>query len=290
MDSVLDEICLGRAPFTSAVIRRAARGETVPTRPIVLIHGYRGTAREWESVMKTLPADRDVWAVDLCIDPNAGQDIASLHALLDQVHQLSRADEIDLVGISMGGFLAAHWAAARPGIVHRLVLLAPALVPLQAVWQTPGVRRLISRHFVQRIDDRRWEQSLAQGDPDRFFAAETPNHEAIPQAVRQQVFTLYVRALTSEPQPGYAAARLAQLRELLLLLRQPGAISRMLASIDAEILWLHGEADRVVPFDRSRRLALARRNLRFSPIPTCGHLLHFECPDLVARALRGEGA
>src|SRR3954471_24731458 len=46
--------------------------------------------------------------------------------MLGQLDALLQGDEAVLFGSSLGGFTAATWAAARPGRVRALVLLAPA--------------------------------------------------------------------------------------------------------------------------------------------------------------------
>jgi hypothetical protein len=53
--------------------------------------------------------------------------------MLGQIDALSDGRELVLLGSSLGGFVAATWAVARPGRVRALVLLAPAF-DLGARW------------------------------------------------------------------------------------------------------------------------------------------------------------
>ena len=70
--------------------------------------------------------------------------------LLDLTDALG-AEQIDLVGGSMGGFLAIAFAAAHPERVRRLVLsgapggLFPRMGLFLQLWATPGIGALISR-------------------------------------------------------------------------------------------------------------------------------------------------
>src|SRR5271169_4437624 len=50
----------------------------------------------------------------------------TLTAQLNLIAQVSRDEPVSLIGSSMGGYLAALYAARHPGNVEKLVLLAPA--------------------------------------------------------------------------------------------------------------------------------------------------------------------
>lgn len=100
----------------------------------VLVHGLAGSSRWWREVESRLEG-LELDAVDL---PRGG-----LGALEDWL-----AERVDpgaaLVGHSLGGLLAARLAARRPELVHRLVLIAPAGIPLRRPFAhaVPLVREL----------------------------------------------------------------------------------------------------------------------------------------------------
>lgn len=94
--------------------------------PVVLLPGTGATAGDWDLIAAKLCADRPVFAVDLrghgdsswpgtySISLMAG-DVAGLLPLLS-------AEEVDLVGHSLGGLVACRVAASGQSRVRRLVL------------------------------------------------------------------------------------------------------------------------------------------------------------------------
>jgi pimeloyl-ACP methyl ester carboxylesterase len=100
-------------------------------RALVLVHGLSGSRRWWERVVPALALRFDVHLVDL---PGFGSvrsrgfRLAEADAwLADRVAAHAPAH---VVGHSMGGLVAARVAARRPELVDRLVLVAPAGVPV----------------------------------------------------------------------------------------------------------------------------------------------------------------
>ena len=85
---------------------------------LVLVHGLAGSSRWWRPLLPYLEG-HEVRAVDL---PRGT--IADAAGWLAST--LEEAGPSTLVGHSMGGLVAAEVAAARPELVERLVLVAPA--------------------------------------------------------------------------------------------------------------------------------------------------------------------
>ena len=102
--------------------------------PLVLVHGLSGSSRWWARNVPALVERHRVYLVDL---PGFGS-LGRLHrrfALHDAAGWLHRwmqavgLERANLVGHSMGGYIAVNLAADRPDAVDRLVLVAPAGVP-----------------------------------------------------------------------------------------------------------------------------------------------------------------
>jgi pimeloyl-ACP methyl ester carboxylesterase len=111
--------------------------------PVVLVHGLSGSADWWQRIVPDLESDREVRLVDLpqrlALEGAAGW----LAERLDT--------QVDLVGHSMGGLIAARLAADRPGLVRRLVLIAPAgLSPGSRIRHVVPLARAL-RHSSPRL-------------------------------------------------------------------------------------------------------------------------------------------
>lgn len=102
--------------------------------PVVLIHGLSGSGLWWRRNVAALAARHAVFLVDL---PGFGAMRRSpqpfaLDTAMAWLRQWMRAVGLrraNLVGHSMGGYLALRLAAEHPEMVRRLVLAAPACFP-----------------------------------------------------------------------------------------------------------------------------------------------------------------
>lgn len=117
------------------VYEEAGTGE-----PLILVHGLVGSTRWWAKNVPSLAAHFRVLAVDLIgFGGSHGDQPFDLSAaagyLARWMDELGIA-RVNIVGHSMGGFIAADLAAAHPDRVQRLVLVDPASIaaamPLRA--------------------------------------------------------------------------------------------------------------------------------------------------------------
>ncbi|MGD9891249.1 MAG: alpha/beta fold hydrolase [Dehalococcoidia bacterium] len=98
--------------------------------PVVFVHGYTGSLRDWEETFARLPSDIRAIAIDLrgageSDRPGQGY---TLPQYAEDVHLATRAlglDTFTLVGHSMGGGTAMQFAVTHPERLRRLVLVAP---------------------------------------------------------------------------------------------------------------------------------------------------------------------
>lgn len=101
-------------------------------RPLLLLHGLVGSAKNWRKNIGFLAGDSRVYAIDLF---NMGESErvpgldAGLEATADRVVECMDAlglDEADVAGHSHGGAVAMMLAARHAERVRRLILFAPA--------------------------------------------------------------------------------------------------------------------------------------------------------------------
>ena len=97
---------------------------------LLMVHGWCGSADDFNRLLPALPDDLRSIAVDLpgcgfSDKPDAAYDPAYFQAFLRDFCATLGLTKIVLVGHSMGGQLAAHFAATRKDLVDRLILIDP---------------------------------------------------------------------------------------------------------------------------------------------------------------------
>jgi pimeloyl-ACP methyl ester carboxylesterase len=229
--------------------------------PLGYLAGFAGLPR-WPEVLTRLADHRRVIAPSLPGFPGAvGHTVLDNHLdwLLATQELLSKAGlaGADLMGASVGGALAADVAACWPGLVRRLILLAPlglydAALPMLDVFAVPP------RALAQTL--------CAQP---AVFQALTATPPGEPEAEWQIVQT---RALE-------ASAR-------LLWPLGDTRLAKRLGRITAPTLILWGSADRVVAPELAKRFAEGiSGKTRLQTIESAGHLADLDAPGAVAKAV-----
>ena len=98
---------------------------------VVIIHGVGGHKEDWRGVAEALAANHTVYAVDMlgfggssrdCKDLKVSTQAAAIKALLAK-EGLAKAK---LIGNSVGGWVAATFAATYPEMTDKLVVIDPA--------------------------------------------------------------------------------------------------------------------------------------------------------------------
>ncbi len=106
----------------------AVRSGATSQLPIMFIHGLDGAADSWRQVAAAMPADQSMLAPDL---PGFGGSEArgsyGLAAVASTLAALTLEEidgPVDVVGEGWGATLAIAWAAARPELIRRLVVIS----------------------------------------------------------------------------------------------------------------------------------------------------------------------
>ena len=254
---------------------------------VVLVHGLGGSHLNWDLFAPLLTPHARVWAIDL---PGFGRsepsgrktsvqaNVAVLQRFLADVV----GEPVVLVGNSMGGMISLFTAGERPDAVTGLVLLDPAvpgprraLDPLVAVtfalYALPfvGERFLWWRRTRQSTLARVREMlSLCGVDPDD-----------LPSEVIDRSVTLLEER---EDVEGMDRAFLAAARSLVKLLVDPRRYRKAMASIEAPVLLVHGDVDRLVPVAAARDSAQRHPSWRYLELPGVGHVPQLQVPEKLA--------
>lgn len=128
--------------------------------PLVLLAGMSANGLLWESLIEPLARSYRTYAIDSVADvgrslPTRPVESAEEFAQwLDELLEALELEEVNLVGMSYGAWIAANTALYRPARLRRAVWLAPAAVvaPLSVLWVVlallSGVSRWIHRRFT----------------------------------------------------------------------------------------------------------------------------------------------
>jgi pimeloyl-ACP methyl ester carboxylesterase len=232
-------------------ILEAGQGE-----PLVYLHGA-GTTTGFKELLP-LSANR---RLIIPIHPGFGasQDDAAINSMLDYVvhyaalfDQLNFAAPVDIVGHSLGGWIASLFAVLNGHRIRRLALACPA-----------GLR--VPDHPTTDMFTLRAEQVLLA-------------IVASPEALAR---------MTSAPPT--TDIKIARYREMTSLARviwdrnyEP-KLTRWLGRVATPTLILWGEQDRIIPVEQAKVWAARLAISEIATFANTGHLLFFEKPEAVAR-------
>ncbi len=230
---------------------------------MLMLHGFTGSGRNWEELAKKLNGWRII-APDL---PGHGGTAAptgtmpevarDLEALLDQMG----VPEALVIGYSMGGRLALHFAVQAPQRVLGLVIIGAtpgmpdAAARAERVAADEALARKIEADYATFVRD--WEEQS-------LFATQ----KAMSPASQEQI-----RAIRRSHQPEALAAALRGMGT-----GSQSPLHDKLGTLTMPVLWVVGEYDQ-----KFRAIADAVHPLlpeaRFAVLPYAGHAVHLERPS-----------
>jgi pimeloyl-ACP methyl ester carboxylesterase len=240
--------------------------------PILFIHGFGTDKDRWGPFLREFRGSYRLVAPDLpgfgenSRVPSASYDIASQVKRLNRFVEKIGLAEFHVVGISMGGYIAAYYAGEYPKKVKSLALMDAA-----------GVKSRIPSYFWQRY----------KKDGKVFFLYKTP-----------QEFDEFMSALFYRPPwvPGRLKAYLAQKgadhykfrKKVLEDMARCGLylLEDRLQRIRAKTLILWGANDRILHVSSVEKFERGLKNSRTVIIDKCGHVPYFEKPKETKRAYR----
>lgn len=273
---------IGKAARKGAPGKFAALGQGIthyrwigPVRgPVaVMVHGLTTPSIVWDGIAEGMALlgyrvlVYDLYGRGLSDAPAGAQDRGFfLQQLNDLLDDQGLAEDLTLVGYSMGGAIATSFAAANPHRMKRLILLAPS--GLQIVegdfWAFCRKTPVIGDWLHSVLGGFQMRKALTQ-------AAEGP-----PKVQAAQVSELSRRGFL----PAVLASRRGMLKEVQMQEHQ--AISR--DGIPVVAIW--GGHDAVIPVSAMGQLAQWNRAARQEEVKGAGHGLPFTHSDDVCNILR----
>jgi 2-succinyl-6-hydroxy-2,4-cyclohexadiene-1-carboxylate synthase len=244
--------------------------------PLVLLHGFTGSVRSWDEVRPALAECATIISIDVIghgrsaapQDPQRYSLEAATHDLGALLESL-KLNAVDMLGYSMGGRVALHFAVHRPEGVRKLILESAS----------PGIEDDIERQNRVASDAALAERIVRSGIPD--FVAEW---ERVPLLAPAAHVSEKVRARHTTLRLENRALGLAN------SLRGMGAgqqtpLWSQLQALKKRVLLIVGEQD-------ARYRHIAERMLPLLPagevavVPNAGHTVHVDQPPAFVRLIR----
>jgi len=231
-------------------------------RPVILLHGLGGEAQDWASLLPDLVrAGFHVYAMDL---PGFGESakpkdrtysVSEQARFVESFLDAMRLERVRLVGVSMGGWIAALVALDAPQRVERLVLIDSAGLRFTPSFNT-GL-------FAPRTP----------AQVDALLALLMPHPEPLPNFVREDV----VRHVNGH----------AWVIERALASMGSGAdlLDDKLASMKTPLLLIWGKQDVITPLALGEAMHRAAPDSVLEVFDGCGHLAFSTCAVQVAPRL-----
>jgi pimeloyl-ACP methyl ester carboxylesterase len=246
--------------------------------PLVLVHGFTGTWRDWKPVLPALEKHYDVLAVGLAghydctpfpqgVEPTIGALVDALERDMDAVG----FETAHLAGNSLGGWLALE--LARRGRARSVVAISPA-----GGWESGSKEeRRIVKTFRQAHKMTSWlgprAEWLARHKLGRWFMLRTVM--AKPSRIDPEEAVYGTRAFVECP----------IFFELLEVAERDGP-PRDFEGVDCPVLLAWAGKDRTLPLKRySQRFREMLPEAEFELLPKVGHVPMSDDPDLVARTI-----
>lgn len=227
--------------------------------PLVFLHHFTATIDEWDPrVLDGIAAERRVIVFDnRGVGGTGGRVPTTVEAMADDAIAFIRAlglAEVDLLGFSLGGFIAQVIASLEPQLVRRMILAGTGPSGFKGVGQFN--RRLLA-------DTTQGAIQLRHPKPLLFFTR-TPNGRAAASA--------YMARLGERPTDRVPTTSLRGAGAQLVAIRRWGAQPPMdLSSIRQPVLVANGEDDRMLATRGSFDLAHRLPDARLVIYPDAGH-------------------
>ena len=253
---------------------RVAVDRTGPRRgaPVVCVHGLTTPKIAFDGIARGLAESGyrvltyDLWGRGGSDRVPGRQDAALFARQLDGLLEAEGlAENVTLIGYSMGGAIAAAYAAERPDRIGRVILLASAgLVPIGGGLSVRLARLpLLGDWLIRLVEPIRFRAEIRAGD-------------APPDIAAAQLDETYRR--------GFFPAVLSSLRHMLGGTQE--AAHRRLAASGLPVVAIWGREDRVIPLSASGQLAQWNRQAKQEVVAGAGHGLPYTHPAEVVEIVK----
>lgn len=237
--------------------------------PLVMLHGWGMHGGLWGEAVAQLAQEFELHVVDL---PGHGQSEAPTAFTLEQVVAQLAAHfdaSVNVLGWSLGGIIAQHWALQQPQKIKRLILVASTPCFVEREGWACGMPQATLQQFAADLE--RGHAATLR----RFLALQVRGSEREREllgALREQLFS------RGEP-------HLSALRGGLEILRDAD-LRAVLPSIAQPTLVLAGQRDKLTPPQASQYLARVLPHAQLVEIEGAAHAPFLSHPALTIESIR----
>jgi len=242
---------------------------------LVLLHGFTGHARTWDAFAEAMTDRYRVLALDQRGHGESAWASAEAYGVDEMRADLAAfvaalgLDRFTLLGLSMGGNVAIHFAGGRPAELAALVIvdIAPEVEPAGAGRIQASVR---TTDVFESRDEAFAAARAADSTPPEAHHRHRIEHNLMRTEDGRWTWR-YDRALRA---PG--AVRV----------RDPEAGWRAVANIAVPTLLIRGEISDLVSPEIAERMLKANANIRLTTVKGAGHSVPLDQPEGFASACR----
>src|SRR5947208_10338641 len=235
--------------------------------PLVLLQHFRGNLDNWDpALIDALAADRRVVTFDnVGVGASTGRTPNTVEAMAHAAIAFLEAmdfQRVDLLGFSIGSFVAQEIALVRPGLLRRVVLASSA--PQGAAGMHGWAPEVIGAVGAP--------ETTPQGYISVFFAATDTSREAGQQAAGR----IFGARTTDRDEPTTWQTRQAQYDAVCAWGIPNHSLLQRLAAIDPPVFVANGDSDTMIPPGYSYLLAGLLPNARITIYPDSAHGFLFQ--------------
>ncbi|KAA3647132.1 MAG: alpha/beta fold hydrolase [Chloroflexi bacterium] len=236
---------------------------------VVLVHGLSVPYYIWDPTFEALTGAGfrvlryDLYGRGYSDRPQVQYDTRLFDGQLMELMNALEIDKAHLMGLSMGGVIAANFVNRHPERINKLVFIDPAGFDLGLSWQ---FNLILLPGFGELIFNLAGDETLLNSMADDFYLKYYVD-EFIECYKPQMKFKGFKRALLSTWRNG--------------MLKDDIGLYEPIGKTEREVLLVWGKEDQTVPFKHSSRLVAAIPQIQFHAIDEAGHIPHYELPEVV---------
>lgn len=187
-----------------------------------------------------------------------------VNQLVDLLDALRFTHPVNLIGLSMGGLIASAFTVRHPERVNKLVLIDPA--GAKSIALTPMLKAVKIPFVAEAVLGLVGGEALVQSNARDFFDPALVDHFSAQYRIQMQ-YKGFQRAILSTIRNG--------------LLESFIHVYEALGKMDKPTLLFWGRNDSTVPLEHSQLLCTAVPQINFHIVEDCGHIPHYEKPEVV---------